>query len=94
MGPEEIDKALSPEALTSAVMQRYHHIACRREMGAARAISVELAADRPSNQRGRHIVVAMPSQGPPPRHSGDVKVLCARLPATWTQSAPKPATLK
>ena len=34
-GPEEIDKALSPEALTSAVMQRYHvYIACRREMGA------------------------------------------------------------
>jgi hypothetical protein len=34
-GPEEIDKALSPEALTSAVMQRYHvYIACRRELGA------------------------------------------------------------
>jgi hypothetical protein len=34
-GPEEIDKALSPEALTSAVMQRYHvFIACRRELGA------------------------------------------------------------
>jgi hypothetical protein len=34
-GPEDIDKALSPEALTSAVMQRYHvYIACRRELGA------------------------------------------------------------
>jgi hypothetical protein len=34
-GPDEIDKALSPEALTSAVMQRYHvYIACRREIGA------------------------------------------------------------
>ena len=34
-GPEEIEKALSPEALTSAVMQRYHvYIACRREIGA------------------------------------------------------------
>jgi len=34
-GPEEIEKALSQEALTSAVMQRYHvHIACRREIGA------------------------------------------------------------
>jgi hypothetical protein len=34
-GPEEIEKALSPEALTSAVMQRYHvYIACRRELGA------------------------------------------------------------
>ncbi len=34
-GPEEINKSLSPEALTSAVMQRYHvYIACRRELGA------------------------------------------------------------
>ena len=34
-GPEEIEKALSQEALTSAVMQRYHvYIACRREIGA------------------------------------------------------------
>jgi hypothetical protein len=34
-GPDEIEKALSPEALTSAVMQRYHvYIACRRELGA------------------------------------------------------------
>jgi hypothetical protein len=34
-GPDQIDKALSPEALTSAVMQRYHvYIACRRELGA------------------------------------------------------------
>jgi len=34
-GPEEIDRALTPEALTSAVMQRYHvYIACRRELGA------------------------------------------------------------
>ncbi len=34
-GPEEIEKALSPEALTSAVMQRYHvYIACKRELGA------------------------------------------------------------
>jgi hypothetical protein len=34
-GPEEIDRALSPEALTSAVMQRYHvYIACKRELGA------------------------------------------------------------
>jgi hypothetical protein len=34
-GPEEIDRALSPEALTSAVMQRYHvYIACRRDLGA------------------------------------------------------------
>ena len=32
---EAIDKALSPEALTSAVMQRYHvYIACKRELGA------------------------------------------------------------
>jgi hypothetical protein len=34
-GPEEMDRALSPEALTSAVMQRYHvYRACRRELGA------------------------------------------------------------
>lgn len=34
-GPDEIDRALSPEALTSAVMQRYHvYVACRRELGA------------------------------------------------------------
>jgi hypothetical protein len=34
-GLEEIEKALSPEALTSAVMQRYHvYIACKREVGA------------------------------------------------------------
>ena len=34
-GPDEIEKALSPEALTSAVMQRYHvYIACKREVGA------------------------------------------------------------
>lgn len=34
-GPDEIDRALSAEALTSAVMQRYHvYIACRRELGA------------------------------------------------------------
>jgi hypothetical protein len=34
-GPEEIEKALSPEALTSGVMQRYHvYMACRRELGA------------------------------------------------------------
>lgn len=34
-GPEEIERALSSEALTSAVMQRYHvYIACRRELGA------------------------------------------------------------
>jgi len=34
-GPEEIEKALSSEALTSAVMQRYHvYIACRRDLGA------------------------------------------------------------
>jgi hypothetical protein len=34
-GPDEIKKALSEEALTTAVMQRYHvHIACRRELGA------------------------------------------------------------
>jgi hypothetical protein len=34
-GPEDIDRALSPEALTGAVMQRYHvYIACRRELGA------------------------------------------------------------
>ncbi len=34
-GPEEIERALSPEALTSAVMQRYHvYIACKREVGA------------------------------------------------------------
>jgi hypothetical protein len=33
-GPEEIERALSPEALTSAVMQRYHvYIACRRDLG-------------------------------------------------------------
>ena len=35
-GPEEIEKALSPEALTSSVMQRYHvYIACRRDLGAS-----------------------------------------------------------
>jgi len=34
-GPDEIEQALSPEALTGAVMQRYHvYIACRRELGA------------------------------------------------------------
>jgi hypothetical protein len=34
-GPDEIERALSPEALTSAVMQRYHvYIACQRELGA------------------------------------------------------------
>lgn len=34
-GPEELQRALSPEALTSAVMQRYHvYIACRRDLGA------------------------------------------------------------
>jgi hypothetical protein len=34
-GPEEIEKGVSPEALTSAVMQRYHvYIACRRDLGA------------------------------------------------------------
>jgi hypothetical protein len=34
-GPKEIERALSPEALTCAVMQRYHvYVACRRDMGA------------------------------------------------------------
>jgi hypothetical protein len=34
-GPDEIEKAFSPEALTCAVMQRYHvYIACRRDLGA------------------------------------------------------------
>jgi hypothetical protein len=34
-GPDEIARALSSEALTSAVMQRYHvYIACRRDLGA------------------------------------------------------------
>jgi hypothetical protein len=34
-GPGDIEKGLSSEALTSAVMQRYHvYIACRRELGA------------------------------------------------------------
>jgi len=34
-GPGEIEKALSAEALTSAVMQRYHvYVACKREIGA------------------------------------------------------------
>ncbi len=34
-GTDAIDNALSEEALTTAVMQRYHiHIACRRELGA------------------------------------------------------------
>lgn len=33
-GIDEVNKALSEEALTTAVMQRYHvHIACRRELG-------------------------------------------------------------
>jgi hypothetical protein len=33
-GPEQIERALSPEALTSAVMQRYHvYNACRRDVG-------------------------------------------------------------
>ena len=33
-GPDEIAKALSPEALTSAAMQRYHvYVACRRDIG-------------------------------------------------------------
>jgi hypothetical protein len=32
---EHVEKALSPEAMTSAVMQRYHvYVACRRELGA------------------------------------------------------------
>ena len=32
---DEIEKALSPEALTSGVMQRYHvYVACKRELGA------------------------------------------------------------
>ena len=34
-GSDQIDRALSSEALTSAVMQRYHvYVACRRELGA------------------------------------------------------------
>lgn len=34
-GADAVDKALSEEALTTTVMQRYHvHIACRRELGA------------------------------------------------------------
>ena len=34
-GKDAIEKALSEEALTTAVMQRYHvHVACRRELGA------------------------------------------------------------
>jgi len=34
-GTDAVNKALSEEALTTAVMQRYHvHIACRRELGA------------------------------------------------------------
>jgi hypothetical protein len=34
-GPAEIERAVSPEALTSAVMQRYHvYVACRRDLGA------------------------------------------------------------
>lgn len=34
-GPDEIAQALSPEALTGCVMQRYDvYIACRRELGA------------------------------------------------------------
>jgi hypothetical protein len=34
-GPEELERALSPEALTGSVMQRYHvYIACKRELGA------------------------------------------------------------
>jgi len=34
-GADAVEKALSEEALTTAVMQRYHvHIACRRELGA------------------------------------------------------------
>ena len=34
-GPEEMEKALSSEALTSTVMQRYHvYVACRRDLGA------------------------------------------------------------
>jgi hypothetical protein len=34
-GPDEIERALSPEAFTSAVMQRYHvYIACKRDLGA------------------------------------------------------------
>jgi hypothetical protein len=34
-GPEAIDKALTPEALTCSVMQRYHvYVACRRDLGA------------------------------------------------------------
>lgn len=33
--PDELERAVSSEALTSAVMQRYHvHIACKRELGA------------------------------------------------------------
>ena len=34
-GPDELERALSAEALTGTVMQRYHvYIACRRELGA------------------------------------------------------------
>lgn len=34
-GPAEIETALSSEALTSSVMQRYHvYVACKREIGA------------------------------------------------------------
>jgi Histidine kinase-, DNA gyrase B-, and HSP90-like ATPase len=34
-GPAEIERAVSAEALTSAVMQRYHvYVACRRDLGA------------------------------------------------------------
>ncbi len=33
--PDDIERALSSEALTSAVMQRYHiHIASKRDLGA------------------------------------------------------------
>ena len=49
-GPEQIDRALSEEALTAAVMQRYHvHIACRRELGTklGRALASARLSPRP-----------------------------------------------
>jgi hypothetical protein len=45
-GTDAVDKALSEEALTTVVMQRYHvHIACRRELGAKLGKALSAGAD-------------------------------------------------
>ena len=45
-GSDAIDNALSEEALTTAVMQRYHiHIACKRELGAKLGKAISSGAE-------------------------------------------------